>query len=977
MLEIVFLIPFLTGAAAFFLSARIGRCLLVVTGAVHLVLSVMVWAGSLAPNFPDYFAVTPEGLLSLLVISLLFFLISIYTIAYLKASDIHAENIFTGSMLLFLSTMTMVTLSDHIMVMWIAIEATTLASAPLIYTHRSAASLEATWKYVLICSVGIAMALLGSVLVTVAMDVGKVDAPISFSAMTEVAKQMDPMWLKAGFVFILVGYGTKMGLAPMHTWLPDAHSEAPSPASALLSGVLLNCAYLGIFKTNKVMHAAGLADFSGPILIVFGLVSIMAAATFILKQTEYKRMLAYSSIENMGIIAFGTGIGGLGAYGAMICLIHHSLIKSSLFLTSGNILLGFGSRLIDPDRQPGRSHAQNLRCLFRRFCRHFRISAVWHLYRRTADYHRCLSNRQHCGCRFIPPQPVRDFCRICQQYHENFLRGLGYHHPDQRGRQPGLAPIRAAVNLPGALFLDAGHLVPDHNPCGERHRWRILMTMNFKTISNGNAIPIDSIPLLSFEDFSTQAVEIVSGGGKVVQFFGFQADNTVRLMAILRTDELLVAACDAPEAYPALTTRCEPFHMFEREIAEQYGIRPEGHPWLKMVRYHANSRGVEDVFGNDYSEDIPGRYDYYSVAGDEIHEVAVGPVHAGVIEPGHFRFNCIGERVLNLEIQLGYQHRGVEDLLLSADARRLPFIAENMPVTPRSATACAMPRPWRPFPAYQTDAGAKIIRTIGLELERIANHVGDLGALSGDVAFLPPANYCGRMRGDFLNMSLLLCGNRFGKGLVRPGGVRFPMDDDNRRDLTARISELKPQVKHTIDLLFSTSSVRSRFEGCGTVSRADAETLGLVGPAGRACGNPYDVRRCFPTEQYDKLDIPENAEPTGDVYARARVRADEVMQSIAIIESLLPEPGGNRDHGRAEPAALAPDSPGGHLNEAWRGELSHCILTDAAGGIRRYKIKDPLIPQLEWPVHVIERYGYLRFPLNNKSYNLSYCGFDL
>ncbi|MGD8702600.1 MAG: proton-conducting transporter membrane subunit [Desulfosarcina sp.] len=347
MLEIVFLIPLITGAAAFFLPTKIGRGLLVCTSTINLGLSVFVWAGGLPPLHPEYFAVTPEGLLSLLVISLLFFFISIYTIAYLEASDIHAEQMFTGSMLLFLSTMTMVTLSDHIMVMWIAIEATTLASAPLIYTHRSAASLEATWKYVLICSVGIAMALLGSVLVTVAMDVGKVDAPISFSAMTEVAQKMDPLWLKAGFVFILVGYGTKMGLAPMHTWLPDAHSEAPSPASALLSGVLLNCAYLGIFKTNKIMHAAGLADFSGPILIVFGLISIMAAATFILKQTEYKRMLAYSSIENMGIIAVGTGLGGLGAYGAMICLIHHSLIKASLFLTSGNILLGYGSRLID------------------------------------------------------------------------------------------------------------------------------------------------------------------------------------------------------------------------------------------------------------------------------------------------------------------------------------------------------------------------------------------------------------------------------------------------------------------------------------------------------------------------------------------------------------------------------------------------------------------------------------------------------
>ena len=179
------------------------------------------------------------------------------------------------------------------------------------------------------------------------MDVGQVDAPVSFSALTAVATRLDPMWLKAGFVFILVGYGTKMGLAPMHTWLPDAHSEAPSPASALLSGVLLNCAYLGIFKTNKIMVAAGLGDFSGTILMVFGLMSILAAATFILKQTEYKRMLAYSSIENMGIIAFGTGVGGLGAYGAILCLIHHSLIKSSLFLTSGNILLGYGSRLIE------------------------------------------------------------------------------------------------------------------------------------------------------------------------------------------------------------------------------------------------------------------------------------------------------------------------------------------------------------------------------------------------------------------------------------------------------------------------------------------------------------------------------------------------------------------------------------------------------------------------------------------------------
>ncbi|MGB5987283.1 MAG: proton-conducting transporter membrane subunit [Desulfobacterales bacterium] len=348
MVEIVFIVPFLTGVAAFLLPPAAGRPLLVITGAIHLLMSLAVWIFRPAALMATYFAVTPEGLLSLLVISLLFFLIAIYSLAYLKAGTIHAEHIFNGSLLLFLATMTMVTLSDHIMVMWIAIEATTLASAPLIYSHRSAASLEATWKYVLICSVGIALALLGSVFIALAMDVGGVgaDVPVAFSALVKEARNLDPLWLKTGFVFILVGYGTKMGLAPMHTWLPDAHSEAPSPASALLSGVLLNCAYLGIFKTHKIMYAAGLGDFSGMVLMIFGLASILAAATFILKQTEYKRLLAYSSIENMGIIAFGTGVGGLGAYGAMLCLIHHSLIKSALFLTSGNILLGFGSRLI-------------------------------------------------------------------------------------------------------------------------------------------------------------------------------------------------------------------------------------------------------------------------------------------------------------------------------------------------------------------------------------------------------------------------------------------------------------------------------------------------------------------------------------------------------------------------------------------------------------------------------------------------------
>ncbi len=503
------------------------------------------------------------------------------------------------------------------------------------------------------------------------------------------------------------------------------------------------------------------------------------------------------------------------------------------------------------------------------------------------------------------------------------------------------------------------------------------MDTGFIEISNGEAVARDKIPHLPFETFRQEALKIVTTGGKVVQFFAYPEGEDLKLLAVLRTDKLLLAGTDAPQTFPALSAQAEPFHMFEREIAEQYGILPENHPWLKMVRYHPNYRGLTDIFGNDYAEDIPGRYDYYSVAGEEIHEVAVGPVHAGVIEPGHFRFNCIGERVLNLEIQLGYQHRGIEPLMLTAAAKRLPILAESIAGDTTVGHSLCLAQAVEALSGTSPDKGARIIRTIDLELERLQNHIGDLGALSGDVAFLPPANYCGRMRGDFLNMALLLCGNRFSKGLIRPGGVRFNMDDEVRKILKSRILEIQPQVKHTIDLLFSTSSVRSRFEGCGAVSTADAEHLGLVGPAGRACGLPYDARRVFPTEHYGQLEIPENAEPTGDVYARAKLRADETLQSIELILSLLDDPVETTCVSPAAEMNLAASACVVTVNEAWRGEVSHCILTDEAGRIQRYKVKDPSFHNWNGLSLSLRDTGISDFPLNNKSYNLSYCGFDL
>ena len=346
MLEFLILLPLLAGLATFALPVRMGRVVLVASGLLHLQLTLLGWLRSAQIALPAFFAPTPAGMLVLLVTSFIFVFIAAYGIFYMREQEMQSEPVYLGCMLLFLGTMSMAALADHPIVLWIAIEATTLASAPLIFINRSKKALEATWKYVLICSVGIALALLGFFFITLSLDRAGLDLPLTFTSLNSVADRLDPRWLKIGFLFVLIGFGTKMGLAPMHTWLPDAHSEAPSPASALLSGALLNCAFLGIYKTHTLLHLAGLGDFSGALLIGFGLLSMLVAGIFILDQPDYKRLLAYSSIENMGVIAFGVGIGGLALYGAMLHLVHHSLLKSSLFLSAGNLVLGFGSKLV-------------------------------------------------------------------------------------------------------------------------------------------------------------------------------------------------------------------------------------------------------------------------------------------------------------------------------------------------------------------------------------------------------------------------------------------------------------------------------------------------------------------------------------------------------------------------------------------------------------------------------------------------------
>jgi hydrogenase-4 component F len=308
---------------------------------------------------PEWLGLDDAGLLFLGVISLTFLCTAFYAHGYIireglaQTKDMEEgfffknspDAVFIGCLLFFLSTMTMVTLSLHLGLIWVAVEATTLSSTPLIYYHRHHRSLEATWKYLLICSVGIALAMLGNFFVVVAgTGIGEHGVHLSLDSLLTHADMMNPAWLKAAFVLCLVGYGTKIGFVPLHNWMPATYSEAPSLVAALLSGALKACAFLALLRMHQVMIAAGLGDTSRSLFILIGIVSLGTAALFIVRQADIKKMLAFSSVEHMGILALGVGVGGAGIFGSMFHVVNHSLTKTILFLAAGNIVNAYRTR---------------------------------------------------------------------------------------------------------------------------------------------------------------------------------------------------------------------------------------------------------------------------------------------------------------------------------------------------------------------------------------------------------------------------------------------------------------------------------------------------------------------------------------------------------------------------------------------------------------------------------------------------------
>ncbi len=488
------------------------------------------------------------------------------------------------------------------------------------------------------------------------------------------------------------------------------------------------------------------------------------------------------------------------------------------------------------------------------------------------------------------------------------------------------------------------------------------MTNWIKT-RNNTKLNLADIPELSINELRS---EIISSALRPVGFFGKDwGMGRTKLFVILADDkngELYVSSAlfgAEEKSYECLTNEIPAFHIFEREFYEQFGIQPLNHPWLKPVRLNQDE------------------YKFFEMNGEEVHQVAVGPIHAGVIEPGHFRFMCNGETVYHLEIMLGYQHRGVEELMLSNPSNQL---AESICGDSVIAYNTAYSQVMEILKDIEIPQKAQLIRKAALEMERMAIHIGDLGAIAGDIAYLMGASVFGATRTLVINTMLEFSGSRFGRGLITVGGVNYDITEDKLQRALKTLEKVIKDVERMTNTMLKNSTVMSRLEKTGTISMERAKEAGLVGMAARAAGVDLDSRFDFPDKLLSELQIEKKFfKASGDVNSRFKLRYKEILQSYSIIKKIFAK---MKDYTNDKictdnNTGLSQNSLAISIVEGWRGEVVHIALTDDNRKLSRYKIKDPSFNNWYGLALAVRNNGVSDFPLCNKSFNLSYSGNDL
>lgn len=499
--------------------------------------------------------------------------------------------------------------------------------------------------------------------------------------------------------------------------------------------------------------------------------------------------------------------------------------------------------------------------------------------------------------------------------------------------------------------------------------------MNFIRLNNNQSVDIGSVPVLGYDAFMENNLEFMKDHPErhCVMYFGFPRNKDLRLFCCIADDmnhdiNISSSVVDKNATVNSFTAHNFTFEKFEREISENFGIGYTDHPWLKPVRFPEN-RADRSMMMSDYP--------FYAINSEELHEVGVGPVHAGIIEPGHFRFICNGEQILHLEIQLGYQHRGVEQLFLEKKKQiQRSVLAESIAGDSVAEHASAHAYLMESLSAINQGRDIHFARTLAQELERIAIHTGDLSAICTDVAYQLGSSVFGRLRTPVVNFFQEWCGNRLVKGLIRPGYNPFPFTEALAKRLEDVLNAFEPDFTEMNQELSKLPSSLSRFERTGTLKYEQLLSIGTVGMAARMNALERDIRVSHPYGLFGELGHKPVIKHHGDVYSRVQIRKEEVFQSISYIRNMLKQVPGAGSTSQPE-FSLKPSAFAISLTEGWRGEVCHAAITDDKGEIALYKVKDPSFHNWLALALAVRNNEISDFPVCNKSFDLSYCGHDL
>jgi Ni,Fe-hydrogenase III large subunit len=499
--------------------------------------------------------------------------------------------------------------------------------------------------------------------------------------------------------------------------------------------------------------------------------------------------------------------------------------------------------------------------------------------------------------------------------------------------------------------------------------------MNFIPVDNHQSVPVSSIPETKYKIFIEQNTALIEDHPErhCILYFGYREAKVIRLICCIADDtehNIMISSSVVNEGVTldSFSAKNLSFEKFEREIHENFGIAYNDHPWLKPVRYSENGSGKSKTIAD---------YPFFNIASDKLHEVGVGPVHAGIIEPGYFRFVCNGEQILHLEIQLGYQHRGIEQLFL--DKKKLIqriTLAESIAGDSVVGHTTAFAYLWESLSGTVPCSEIPYSRILAQELERIAVHTGDLSAICGDVAYQLGSSVFGRLRTPIINFFQEWCGNRLAKGLIRVGYNPYPFNKALADRLNTILDAFEPDFIEMNGELSKLPSALSRFERTGTLKYDQLLSIGTVGMSARMNALTRDIRISHPYGLYSVLNHEPILKHHGDVYSKVQIRKQEVLQSISYIRQWLEQ---IPDAGRVKDTSISlkPDSFTISLTEGWRGEICHAAITDENGELVIYKVKDPSFHNWLALALSVRNNEISDFPVINKSFDLSYCGHDL